>query len=59
MRNPFKFGKKVSGYQFYDRQEATHSLLRKLRDGATNELLGLLFAHYIRGKITTVFANRP
>ena len=39
MKNPFKFGKEVSGYQFYDRQEATHSLLRKLRDGSSNIVL--------------------
>ena len=39
MKNPFKFGKEVSGYQFYDRQEVTHSLIRKLRDGSTNIVL--------------------
>ena len=51
MRNPFKFGKEVSGYQFYDRQEATHSLLRKLRDGSTNIVL---FAPRRYGKTSLV-----
>lgn len=52
MKNPFKFGREVSGYQFYDRQGATHSLLRKLRDGSTNVVL---FARSIRGHSATVF----
>ena len=51
MKNPFKFGKEVSGYQFYDRQEATHSLLRKLRDGSTNIVL---FAPRRYGKTSLV-----
>ena len=51
MKNPFKFGKEVSGYQFYDRQEATHSLLRKLRDGSTNVVL---FAPRRYGKTSLV-----
>ena len=51
MKNPFKFGKEVSGYQFYDRQEATRSLLRKLRDGSTNVVL---FAPRRYGKTSLV-----
>ena len=51
MKNPFKFGKEVSGYQFYDRQEAMHSLLRKLRDGSTNVVL---FAPRRYGKTSLV-----
>lgn len=51
MKNPFKFGKEVSGYQFYDRQDATHSLLRKLRDGSTNVVL---FAPRRYGKTSLV-----
>ena len=51
MRNPFKFGKEVSGYRFYDRQEATHSLLRKLRDGSSNIVL---FAPRRYGKTSLV-----
>ena len=51
MNNPFKFGKEVSGYQFYDRQEVTHSLLRKLRDGSTNIVL---FAPRRYGKTSLV-----
>lgn len=51
MKNPFKFGKEVSGYQFYDRQESIHSLLRKLRDGSTNIVL---FAPRRYGKTSLV-----
>ena len=51
MKNPFKFGKEVSGYQFYDRQDATHSLLRKLRDGSSNIVL---FAPRRYGKTSLV-----
>ena len=36
MRNPFKFGGKVSGYQFYDRKESFAKLRRRLLDGASN-----------------------
>ena len=32
MRNPFKFGKEVTGYQFYDREAVTRDLYRKLVD---------------------------
>lgn len=39
MRNPFKFGKEVSGYQFYDRKSDQESLYRKLADGSTNVVL--------------------
>ena len=39
MTNPFKFGKEVSGYQFYDREEDAKSLRRKLIDGSTNVVL--------------------
>lgn len=34
--NPFKFGKEVSGLQFYDREEAFNSLYRKLSGGSSN-----------------------
>lgn len=34
--NPFKFGKEVSGSQFYDREEAFNSLYRKLSGGSSN-----------------------
>lgn len=36
MQNPFKFGGKVSGYQFYDRKESFAKLRRRLLDGASN-----------------------
>ena len=39
MKNPFKFGKEVSGYQFYDRDEDSKSLRRKLIDGSSNVVL--------------------
>ena len=39
MRNPFKFGKEVSGYQFYDRKSDQENLYRKLADGSTNVVL--------------------
>ena len=39
MRNPFKFGKEVTGYQFYDREAVTHDLYRKLVDGSSNVVL--------------------
>lgn len=39
MSNPFKFGKEVSGYQFYDRRADAESLYRKLADGSTNVVL--------------------
>ena len=51
MKNPFKFGKEVSGYQFYDRQDVAHSLSRKLRDGSTNVVL---FAPRRYGKTSLV-----
>lgn len=37
--NPFKFGKEVSGKQFYDREEAFQSLYRKLSGGASNVVM--------------------
>ena len=39
MRNPFKYGKQVSGEQFYDRIEAANELYRILTDGATNVVM--------------------
>ena len=39
MANPFRFGKEVSGYQFYDRKKDFLSLRQKLRDGSTNVVL--------------------
>ncbi len=37
--NPFKFGKEVSGKQFYDREEAFQSLYRKLSGGSSNVVM--------------------
>ena len=51
MRNPFKFGKEVSGYQFYDRKSDQESLYRKLADGSTNVVL---FAPRRYGKTSLV-----
>jgi len=51
MRNPFKFGKEVSGYQFYDRKSDSESLHRKLVDGSTNVVL---FAPRRYGKTSLV-----
>lgn len=39
MNNPFKFGKEVSGYQFYDRRESADELYRLLEDGVANVVL--------------------
>lgn len=51
MGNPFKFGKEVSGYQFYDRKADVESLHRKLADGSTNVVL---FAPRRYGKTSLV-----
>lgn len=51
MSNPFKFGKEVSGYQFYDRKDDARSLHRKLLDGSTNVVL---FAPRRYGKTSLV-----
>ena len=37
--NPFKFGKEVSGDQFYDREEAFGKLYRKLAGGSCNVVM--------------------
>lgn len=37
--NPFKFGKEVSGRQFYDRKDAFNELHRKLSGGASNVVM--------------------
>lgn len=37
--NPFKFGKEVSGDQFYDRQDAFDKLYRKLAGGSCNVVM--------------------
>lgn len=37
--NPFKFGKEVSGDQFYDRQDAFEKLYRKLAGGSCNVVM--------------------
>jgi len=37
--NPFRYGKEVSGYQFYDRSESCDQLYRTLKDGSTNVVL--------------------
>ena len=51
MRNPFKFGKEVTGYQFYDREAITKELHRKLVDGSSNVVL---FAPRRYGKTSLV-----
>ena len=37
--NPFKYGKEVSGYQFYDRTESCDQLYHTLKDGSANVVL--------------------
>ena len=39
MINPFKYGKEVTGYQFYDRKESSDELYRLLKDGVANVVL--------------------
>ena len=39
MVNPFKYGREVSGRQFYDRQEAFDSLYSKLAGGSANVVM--------------------
>lgn len=39
LRNPFKYGKEVSGDQFYDRDETFRQLYRKLFDGSSNVVM--------------------
>lgn len=39
MENPFRYGKEVKGYQFFDREEAVEELYGHLRDGTTNVVL--------------------
>ena len=39
MKNPFKYGKEVTGYQFYDRTESRDELYRLLKDGVANVVL--------------------
>ena len=39
MVNPFKFGKEVSGYQFYDRHDVCEKLYRLLKSGTSNIVL--------------------
>ena len=39
MHNPFKYGKEVSGDQFYDRRESADELHRFLKDGVANVVL--------------------
>lgn len=51
MKNPFRFGKEVSGYQFYDRVEISEQLQRKLQSGTANVVL---FAPRRYGKTSLV-----
>ena len=37
--NPFKFGKEVTGDQFYDREESFRKLYAKLAGGASNVVM--------------------
>ena len=39
MHNPFKYGKQVSGDQFYDRQEVSDDLYRMLSEGSANVVM--------------------
>ena len=39
LRNPFKYGKEVSGEAFYDRREAAETLYRRLADGSSNVVM--------------------
>ena len=39
MVNPFKYGREVTGRQFYDRQEAFDSLYSKLAGGSANVVM--------------------
>lgn len=39
MTNPFKYGREVSGYQFYDRKEAGELLYRRLSGGSTDVVM--------------------
>ena len=49
--NPFKFGKEVGGYQFYDRQADARFLRQKMIDGSSNVVL---FAPRRYGKTSLV-----
>ena len=51
MKNPFRFGKEVSGYQFYDRRSDAATLRRKMLDGSANVVL---FAPRRYGKTSLV-----
>ena len=39
LRNPFKYGKEVSGEAFYDRREVSETLYRRLADGSSNVVM--------------------
>ena len=39
MHNPFKYGKQVSGDQFYDRLEISDDLYRMLSEGSANVVM--------------------
>lgn len=39
MNNPFKYGREVSGYQFYDRKEDCDKLCRRLKTGGCNVVM--------------------
>jgi hypothetical protein len=49
--NPFKYGKEVSGYRFYDRVQDARKLRRRLADGSTNVVM---FAPRRYGKTSLV-----
>ena len=51
MVNPFKYGKEVSGYRFYDRVQDAGKLRRRLADGSTNVVM---FAPRRYGKTSLV-----
>ena len=61
-RNPFKFGKEVSGYQFYDRVDDVKLLERKLVEGGVVErnaagyrLADPFFARYLNSSPMKIF----
>lgn len=51
IKNPFRFGKEVTGYQFYDRVEDSRNLERRMIDGSSNVVL---FAPRRYGKTSLV-----
>lgn len=67
MTNPFKFGKEVSGQEFYDRTDSFNNLYRKLSGGSSNvvmyaprrygktSLVKKVLARFAEDKIPTIY----